>query len=186
MKQKNKSNTYVWIAVFIAMISFGVVIYYVNFTPTEINFTLVDDSTGDSQVKIIGTYGLRDYVILLEDRNMEDYCYATVWFNEDQTSGILTIDVYIESMTHRTIMDFGLLGNTGLLYEWSNFTSAVQRDEWVTITIEYDTTYNKGTLYVNGVALGSQHNFVSSPDYITGFYLRTDPAGAAMMYIDVK
>jgi hypothetical protein len=186
MKQKNLSNKYIWIGAIIAIFSLGFIIYYSSFTTTKASFTLVDDSTGDNRVIIVGTYGLRDHVILLEDRNMEDFCYATIWFNEQQTSGMLKIEMYIDSISNVATTDIGLLGDAGFLYEWTNFTNTIPRNEWVVVTIEYDTVYNKGTLYINGNLLGTIHNFMSDTDYITGFYLRTNPTGASGMYFDIS
>lgn len=187
MKPKNKksNNIYLYMGILFAVGVAGFIGWSMLETPETVLFTLVDNSSGSNSVTTTTT-GTRTNAILAVDRDVGEICFATAFFTtEATTNGVLTLEMYIEVMDRRCVVDIGLIGDTGYLYEWENFTDYVEREAWISVKIEYDLQYNRATLYVNNIARFGQQNFYSNPSEVEGFYIRTNTIGSTRFYIDV-
>ena len=187
MKQKNRSVTYLYIMAFAVIgLVVGIVAWYTISSADDISFTITDNSTGFSSVTST-IYGERTNIIHVDDRNNDDHCRGTIEFATHETvdTGTLKLEVYINSMDLLSDVDLGLVGDSGVLITWHNFTQYMNSEEWVTVEISYSLEYNKAELIVNGVTEVSMSYFASNPDSLNGFYIESRPTGTIDMYIDI-
>jgi len=185
IKETNKRKIGIFIIVSVVLlitIMFSVVAFNVYTESQQRNWSLVDLSTGTSSAIIQQTP--KKNIIVISDRCLEETAFGVIKFHQTYEDGCLTLEILIGSINSLSLTDFILTGHSGNVLTVYNFTNYLSPNIYNKFRLNYDVEFNDFTLYINDVEV-LVGKFDINADYINGFSIQTNLAGAVLLYVDV-